>query len=119
MTFMGIDRSLADDFPTVEIDGELYHYGREPFYGQYLVENHDYAKDYWVFDTRDDLIAFLVNLPESTLGPKADYPNWADVTHEERRRMMVQHRAKLRRMANKMIRAGTANRFVVDGQFVP
>ncbi len=83
---MGIDKSLSDRYPSVIINGGKYHYGRETSYGQYLVENANYAKDYWCFDEKQDLQAFLINLPES-----ADrnlrlrlHPDWREVTPEQR-----------------------------------
>ena len=112
---MGIDKSLTDDFPSVDINGVTYHYGRESVHGQYLVENAEYAKDYWCFDTAEDLRAFLENLPES-----ADkdwilkrYPNWHDVTHEERNEMMKENRAFLRKLADEKLSNGQAQYFNV------
>jgi hypothetical protein len=95
----------------VDINGVTYHYGRESEFGQYLVESAEYAKDYWCFDTRDDLLAFLVNLPES-----ADrdwlvrrHPDWSDVTHEERTAMLREHRAHLRSLMAEKLADGRAN----------
>lgn len=112
---MGIDKSLTDDFPTVLINGTDYHYGREPVYGQYLVENTEYAKDYWCFDLKEDLLAFLVNLPESADPEliRRRHPDWHEVTSEDRERYMEEHRKYLRtRMAEKQ-KAGMAEWFNV------
>ena len=112
---MGIDKALTDDFPSVVINGVRYHYGRELAYGQYLVENAEYAKDYWCFDTREDLLAFLVNLPES-----ADrewitrrHPDWHEVTHEQRGVYMEERDAHFLKLMEEKQKAGTAEYFNV------
>lgn len=112
---MGIDKSLTDDFPSVDINGVKYHYGRDTMYGQYLVENAEYAKDYWCFDKREDLVAFLVNLPESADRDlfRKKYPHWQNVTHEERMAMMEEHRADLRKLMEEKQKDGSADYFNV------
>lgn len=112
---MGIDKSLTDDFPSVVINGTRYQYGRESVYGQYLVENAEYAKDYWCFDTKEYLLAFLVNLPES-----ADrdwimrrYPDWHEVTPEQRDIYMKARDAHFRTLMEEKQKAGTAEYYNV------
>jgi hypothetical protein len=111
-SFMGIDKSLTDDFPSVRIDGLKYHYGKETTNGQYLVENAAYAKDYWCFDTREDLIAFLVMLPESADRNWFEkYPDWYDVSPEERASRFRKRRADLRQQAAEKRKNGSAGYF--------
>src|SRR5262249_20616165 len=66
-TVMGIDRLLTDESPYVIINGERFHYGREPIHGQFLVEHHADPRAYWCFDEQADMLAFVANLPESAL----------------------------------------------------
>jgi hypothetical protein len=112
---MGIDKSLTDDFPSVLINGVRYHYGRELTYGQYLVENAEYAKDYWCFAAKEDLLAFLVNLPESADREAflASRPDWHEVSHEQRLAYMAERDAKLRTLMEEKQQAGTAAYFNV------
>lgn len=114
---MGIDKSLTDDFPTVSINGREYHYGRETEYGQYLVENADpgCAKDHWCFNTREDLLAFLVNLPESADRDwiKRRYPDWHEVSPEQREVYMKERDAHFRRLKEEKEKAGTDDWFNV------
>lgn len=63
---MGVDPALHDGFPHVFIDGEKYYYGKDPEYGQYMVSHESYGKWYWCFKTRQQLVDFLENLPESS-----------------------------------------------------
>jgi hypothetical protein len=112
---MGIDRSLTDEFPSVVINGTKYHYGREPDFGRYLVENAEYAKDYWSFSRKEDLLAFLINLPES-----ADrdwiirrHPDWHDVTHEQRGVFLEEHQEYLRDLAAEKQQNGIPDYFNV------
>lgn len=112
---MGIDRTFTDDFPSVLIHGRRYHYGRETEYCQYLVENAEYAKDCWCFDRKEDLLAFLVNLPES-----ADrewimrrHPDWHEVTNEQRGVYMEERDAHFRKLMEEKQKAGTAEYFNV------
>jgi hypothetical protein len=113
---MGIDKSLWDNYPSIIINNTRYHYGRESQYGQYLVENAYIAKDYWVFDERQDLEAFLINLPESAdrnLRLKM-HPDWRDVTPEQREAYMEEDKLKFRAMAREKIASGTAHSYIMD-----
>lgn len=111
---MGIDRSLTDDFPSVVIHGRKYHYGREPTYGQHLVENAEYAKDYWCFDQKEDLLAFLTNLPESAARDWVQqHPDWHEVSHERRIAYIEERRSHLRKLMEEKQKAGTADYFSV------
>lgn len=113
---MGIDKSLSDDYPSVIIGTTKYQYGREKEHGQYLVENSHIAKDYWVFDEKQDLQAFLTNLPES-----ADrdlrlrlHPDWREVTPEQRDAYMEEDKLKFRAMAEEKVKSGKAMTFDMD-----
>jgi hypothetical protein len=112
---MGIDKSLTDDFPTVSINGREYHYGRETEYGQYLVENAEYAKDHWCFDTREDLVAFLTNLPESADPDwfKRRYPDWHEASEEQRDVYRKERDAHFRRLTEEKEKDGTSDGFTV------
>ena len=112
---MGRDHSFSDDFPSVEINGEKFRYGRDFEYGQYMVENAENAKDYWCFDRRDDLMAFLVNLPESAgeLSCGARNPDWAEISSEERHKRIEEHHAFLRNRMEEKRTAGTDKWFNV------
>ncbi len=114
---MGRDHSFTDDFPSITINGRRYRYGRENMYGQYLVENADpmCAKDYWCFDKREDLLAFLVNLPESADHEAfvASHPDWHEVSDEQRELFMQERDAKLRQLTEEKQEAGTAEHFNV------
>lgn len=112
---MGIDKSLHDDYPKVVINGTKYHFGRELKYGQYLVEHTRVAKDYWCFDRRDDMLAFLVNLPESADRNRRWklYPDWQEVTPEQRHAYIEEDRARLRELMEEKRRAGTAKEYPV------
>lgn len=113
---MGRDKSLGDNHPSVIIGDTQYHYGREPEYGQYLVENANIAKDYWCFDTKKDLVAFLVNLPESADRNRRStlHPDWHEVTHEQRLAYFAEDLARLRVLAAAKMEAGTARTFNMD-----
>jgi hypothetical protein len=114
---MGIDPSLTDDHPSIIINGRKFHYGREPHYGQYLVENANYAKDYWVFNAKEDLEAFLINLPESAdnLGRiRKSYPDWHEVTAEQRDAYFAEDLASQRSLADEKRRTGTAPSYNMD-----
>ena len=114
---MGIDKSLSDDYPSVVINGRKYHYGQEPAYGQYLVENASIAKDYWCFDEKQDLQAFLVNLPESAdhrSRIRAAYPDWEQVSDEQRTAYLAEDRAAQRAIAAEKLKSGTAQSFDMD-----
>jgi hypothetical protein len=112
---MGIDKSLTDEFPSVHINGMNYHYGRESEYGQYIVENAEYAKDYWCFDRAEDMRAFLVNLPESADREwfSRQYPDWQTITPEQRDCYVAERRATLRERMEEKERNGTAEYFNV------
>jgi hypothetical protein len=114
---MGIDKSLSDDYPSVIVNGRKYHYGREPHHGQYLVENATYAKDYWCFDQKEDLQAFLINLPESAdhrrrIGEA--YPDWHEATPDQRTAYLTEDRARQRAIAQEKVNNGTAQSFDMD-----
>lgn len=113
---MGIDKSLSDQYPSVIINGRKYHYGREPEHGQYLVENASYAKDYWCFDEKQDLRAFLTNLPESAdRGLRRRlHPDWGDVTPEQRNAYFDQDKLLFRAWADEKVKNGTAQSFIMD-----
>lgn len=113
---MGIDKSLSDDYPSVIIGGTRYHYGRDPAHGYYLVENAAVAKDYWWFTEKEDLVAFLVNLPETADRGRIRrlYPDWREVTDERRIAYRAEDRSRLRALAAAKIEAGTATRFDMD-----
>ncbi len=114
---MGIDKSLSDRYPSVIINGRKYHYGRDPEYGQYLVENARYAKDYWCFDEKEDLQAFLINLPESADHRRRiseAYPDWHQVTPEQRDAYLAEDRARQRAIAEEKVRNSTAQSFDMD-----
>ena len=113
---MGIDKSLWDNFPSIIINNTKYHYGRETNYGQYLVENAQIAKDYWVFDEQQDLEAFLINLPESAdrnLRLKL-HPDWREVTPEQRDAYMEEDKLIFRAMARERVENGTAHSYIMD-----
>jgi len=112
---MGIDKSLTDDFPSVVINDTRYHYGRENVHGQYLVENAEYAKDYWCFNKKKDLLAFLVNLPETADRDwiRRRYPDWDDVTPEQRDVYMEERDAHFRKRMEEKQKDGTADYFNV------
>lgn len=112
---MGIDKSLTDEFPSVYINGVKYHYGRESDYGQYIVENAEYAKDYWCFDHAADLRAFLVNLPESADREwfSSHYPDWLTTTPEQRESYFEERRAFLRKRMEEKEHNGTVEYFNV------
>src|ERR1700684_3905021 len=113
---MGIDKSLSDRYPSVNINGSRYHYGREENYGEYLVEHENIAKDYWAFKEKEDLQAFLINLPESAdrnLRLKL-HPNWREVTPEQRDAYFAQDKQLFRSMAAEKLRNGTAQSFNMD-----
>src|SRR5687767_2165290 len=63
---MGVDPALHDGFPHVFIHGEKFYYGKDPEYGQYVVSHESYGKWYWCFETSQELLDFLQNLPESS-----------------------------------------------------
>jgi len=114
---VGIDKSLSDRYPSVIINGQKYHYGREPKHGQYLVENASYAKDNWCFDEKEDLQAFLINLPDSAnhrARIAAAYPDWHEVTHEQRGAYLEEDRANQRLLAEGTVKSGTAPSFDMD-----
>jgi hypothetical protein len=114
---MGIDFSLSNDHPSVIINGKNYYYGHVRSSDKYLVENANYAKDYWSFKEKEDLVAFLINLPESADNKgriSVAYPDWHDVTHEQRSAYLEEDRASQRLLAQEKIRAGTARSFNMD-----
>jgi antirestriction protein ArdC len=112
---MGIDKSLCDDYPSIIINGTKYHFGRELTDSQYLVENAEYAKDYWCFDHKEDLLAFLVNLPDSANRNRVKelFPDWHEVSPEQRSAYIQENRARLRNLMQQKIEVGTAPRFPV------
>ena len=113
---MGIDKQLSDAYPSVIINRVKYHYGRDPEYGEYLVENAYNAKDCRCFQREDDLVAYLVNLPESAVRDRLRllYPDWSEVTSEQREAYMEEDLARLRAKAEEKMKAGTAQQFDMD-----
>lgn len=112
---MGIDKSLQEAYPSIIINGSRYQFGRELTYNQYLVENTHIAKDYWVFKTAEDMQAFLINLPESGDRQRMRklYPDWSEVTPEQRDGYMEDSRAKLRAAMEEKIATGSAQLYPV------
>jgi hypothetical protein len=113
---MGIDKSLSDNYPSVIFDGMQFHYGREPTYGRYLVEHVTNAEACWCFDHKDDLVAFLLNLPWSAIRDRVQmaHPNWNHASAERRAQYIEEDRALLRERAAAMLLAGTAPTFDTD-----
>jgi hypothetical protein len=112
---MGRDFTLSDNHPSVIINGTKYHYGID-VYRQYMVESAHYEKDYWCFQQREDLEAFLINLPESAdrnLRLKL-HPDWRDVTPAQRDAWFEQDRLLFRAMAAERVKNGTAQSFNMD-----
>lgn len=115
---MGRDPELTPDHPSVIIHGSRYYYGRhpDPEYGHFLLEHAHNGKDYWWFQEEDDLVAFLINLPESAdrnrLGKL--HPDWSEVTPEQRDAWFEEDRLALRALAETKIKAGTAQSFNMD-----
>jgi hypothetical protein len=112
---MGRDFTLSDTHPSVIINGTKYHYGID-IYRQYMVESAHYEKDYWYFKEKEDLEAFLINLPESAdrnLRLKL-HPDWRDVTPEQRDAYFEQDSSLFRAMAAERLRNGTAQSFNMD-----
>jgi hypothetical protein len=115
---MGIDKSLSDRYPSVIMNGTKYQYGHNPNpeFNYYLVENAHVAKDYWWFREKEDLVAFLVMLPESAdRGRRLRlHPDWHDVTDERRTAYIEEDRLALRAKAQKKIETGNAQSFSMD-----
>jgi hypothetical protein len=114
---MGRDPALTDKHPSVIMNGGQYYYGHhpDPQYDYYLLESAHNGKDYWWFPKKEDLVAFLVNLPESV---EADrrlklLPEWHELSYEQ---SVFHHanRAALRAMAEEKLKAGTAQSFNMD-----
>jgi hypothetical protein len=114
---MGIDKSLSDTYPSVIIDGSRYHYGRDKASGEYLVEHESIALDTpWTFKEKEDLQAFLINLPESAYPHRRFklHPDWRAVSSEQRDAYAEQDRLLFRGMAAERVRNGTAQSFNMD-----
>lgn len=115
---MGIDKSLSHRYPSVIINGTKYQYGHNPNpeYNYYLVENAHVAKDYWWFKEKQDLVAFLVTLPESADRDRLLklHPDWHDVAHERRVTYFEEDRVALRVLADEKMKAGPAQSFNMD-----
>jgi hypothetical protein len=114
---MGRDFTLSDKHPSIIINGRKYHYGLD-VYRQYMVESAHYGKDYWYFKEKEDLQAFLINLPESAdrdLRLKL-HPDWRDVTPEQRDAYFEQDKLLFRAWAAEKTRNGTAQSFNMDLQ---
>lgn len=114
---MGRDFSLNGKYPSVIINGRLYRYGKTPGYVEYIVENARYEKDYRAFKDEADLRAFLINLPESANHRErisAAYPDWHDVTPEQRDEYLADDRSKQRALAEAKLEAGTAQTYIMD-----
>jgi hypothetical protein len=115
---MGRDFALSNKHPSVIINGTKYHYGHhpDPEYDYYLVESAHYPKDYRWFREKTDLLAFLINLPESAERERLKrlHPDWHEVTDEQRTAYMEQDKARLRAMAEEKVRNGNAQTFNMD-----
>jgi hypothetical protein len=112
---MGRDFTLSNNHPSIIINGTKYHYDID-VHQQYMVQSAHYEKDYWYFKEREDLEAFLINLPESAdrnLRLKL-HPDWRDVTPEQRDAYFEQDKLLFRAMAAEKLRNGTAQYFNMD-----
>jgi hypothetical protein len=117
---MDEDLTLSDRHPSVMINGSKYYYGIDR-HGQYMVQCAPHQKADWAFDYRDfaekqDLEAFLINLPDSadlTFRLK-HYPDWRDVSSEQRDAYSEDERLRFRAMAAEKSAAGTAQSFNMD-----
>jgi hypothetical protein len=113
---MGIDKSLDDRYPSVIIDRSRYHYGRDPKSGEYLVEHERIALDCREFKEKEDLQAFLINLPESAdphLRLKL-HPDWRNVSPQQRYAYIEEDKLLFRAAAAEKITTGTARSFNMD-----
>jgi hypothetical protein len=113
---MGIDKSLSDAYPSVIINGSKYHYGKSPESGEYLVEHESCPLDSLSYRERQDLEAFLVNLPESLDGNLRLrlHPDWRAVSPEQREAYAEQDKLLFRAWAAEKVRNGTAQAFNMD-----
>ncbi len=112
---MGVDRSLSDHYPSVLIHGIQYHYGRDSRDGSYLVENAREPNDYWCFQRKQDLIAFLANLPGSAARDRETrYPDWHQVSGGRRDAYIEEDLARLRVLAKHKMLSETAQQFNMD-----
>ena len=77
-----------------------------------------YGKDCWAFNEKEDLQAFLINLPESADRNRRLklHPDWHDVTPEQRTAYFAQDDVLFRAMAAEKVRNGTAQSFNMDLQ---
>jgi hypothetical protein len=112
---MGVDPALGGDSPAVFINGEKYYYGKEPEYGQFMVSHHSYGKWYWCFDTRQELIDFLENLPESANRPTINGQQivmfYGMMPQDEYRQIFEEHRSYLRFLLETRRRHGLTYRY--------
>ncbi len=94
---MGRDPYFTDEFPSVDIDGMKYRYGREDEFGQYLVEHCENGKDYWCFNTKEEMLAFLWGLPETAEFHlmRRLYPDWTEVSYEQQKEYYREYQARL------------------------
>jgi hypothetical protein len=92
---MGIHKSLFNDDNTVDINGTSYHFGQHPQSGNWLIEHSSNAKDYWSFETQQQMLDFIELLPCSAephggnpawLSPD---PNWVALTPDEMSEFMA------------------------------
>jgi hypothetical protein len=115
---VGRDPALTNNHPSVILNGKQYHYGRhpDPQYDYFLFEHASYGKDYHWFNEKEDLVAFLVNLPESAEPGRLSkrYPNWREMTSEQHDACFAEDKAALRALAQEKINAGTAQAFNMD-----
>jgi hypothetical protein len=112
---MGRDFTLSNNHPSILINGTKYHYGID-VHQQYMVESAHYEKDYWYFKEKEDLEAFLINLPESAdrdLRLKL-HADWREVTPEQRDAYLEQDKLLFRAMAAERVKNGTAQSFNMD-----
>jgi hypothetical protein len=115
---VGRDPELTNEHPSVILNGKQYYYGRhpDPQYDYFLFENASYGKDYHWFKEKEDLVAFLVNLPGSAEQGRLlkRFPNWREMTPEQRDACFAEDKAALRALAQEKINAGTAQAFNMD-----
>jgi hypothetical protein len=97
---MGVDPALGSDFPSVVIDGEKFYFGQEPVYGQFMASHPCEGKNYWCFQTEQQMLDFLENLPESSRPPTINgYAIWylhGMMPQREYDRIFAEHRRYLR-----------------------
>ncbi len=122
---MSIDKSLGPRFPTVEIAGEPYQYGKvppesywrdgekAPYPDEWVVEHRHNATDSWYFRTEREMVDFLENLPDSAVRPTLrGAPLWQFGSHDPVvKRIGENHQRWLAGLLRKKRRAGTTFRY--------